>query len=65
MMKHENLPPLSSPLLPYTPPCPLSLAPLAQGPFGISGASRPGNLVRKNPRAQQVLLEPIVECVPP
>ncbi|GMI27277.1 hypothetical protein TeGR_g4510 [Tetraparma gracilis] len=32
-----------------------------EGPFGISGASRPGNLVRKNPRAQQVLLEPIVE----
>jgi len=32
-----------------------------EGPFGISGASRPGNLVRKNPRALQVLLEPIKE----
>ena len=32
-----------------------------EGPFGVSGASRPGDMIRKNPRAQQVLLEPVVE----
>lgn len=32
-----------------------------EGPFGISGASRPGNLIRKSPYAQSMLLQPIEE----
>jgi len=32
-----------------------------EGPFGISGSSRPGNLIRKSPFAQSMLLQPILE----
>ena len=32
-----------------------------EGPFGISGSSREGDVIRRNPRAVQTLLEPIVE----